>query len=195
MKKQKVQMIIVLCILVLGVGGYMAAKNMPKEDETTVVSENHTVTNVAQDDVVEMTYLYEGSIIELVKENDVWKSKEDKSLTLNQTQIETMLGYVCSISTDTVIPDPESLAEYGLTNPTNTICLTLSDGSIVQVLIGDYLDITGENYILLAGDAQVYTVSSYIATSFEKSLDDLIEVVEEEDEELSATEETIAAEE
>ena len=190
MKKQKIQMIFILCILVLCVGGYLAAKNMPKEEAETVVSESHTVTNVTQTDVVEMTYLYEGDIVELVKENDEWKSKEDVSLTLNQTLITTMLGYVCQITSYTIITDVEALADYGLTNPSNTICLTLNDGSVVQVLVGDYLDITGDNYILLAGDPNVYTISSYTVNSFQKSLDDLI--AEEEETEETTLSTTIA---
>lgn len=40
------------------------------------------------------------------------------------------------------------------------------------------MDMTGEYYALVAGDSKVYTISSYIASVFEKSLDDLI-VVEE----------------
>lgn len=175
MKKQKRQLIIIICILVLCVGGYLGAKNIPKEEDIEVGTENHTVTSINQDEVTEISYLYEGEIIEIIKEEDVFKYKADKSLALDQSVISNMLSYVCSIDTDTVIENPDSLAEYGLTNPKNTICLTLADGRVVQLLIGDYLDITGEYYILLAGDAKVYTVSSYIPASFEKSVDDLIE--------------------
>ena len=38
------------------------------------------------------------------------------------------------------------------------------------------MDMTGEYYALVAGDSKVYTISSYIASIFEKSLDDLIAV-------------------
>ena len=179
MKKQKRQLLIIIGILILCMGGYFLAKKMPKEEEVTVGTESHTVTSITQEEVTEISYLYEGDIIELIKEDDVWKSKKDKALLLDQTAIGNMLSYVCSITTDTVIENPESLEEYGLTNPENTVCLTLSDGSIVQLLIGDYLDITGEYYALLAGDTNVYTVSSYIPSVFAKSLDMLVEVVEE----------------
>ena len=182
MKKQQAQMLILFCILVLCVGGYLVAGTLPEEEEITVTSKSYTVTNVNEDEIVEMTYLYEGQIIELVKENDIWKSKEDAALNLNQSVIENMVGYAAKITTDTVIEEPEALADYGLSNPANTICLTLSDNSIMQVLVGDYLDITNENYILLAGDSKVYTISSYIINSFNKSIEDLIMVEETENE-------------
>ena len=35
------------------------------------------------------------------------------------------------------------------------------------------MDMTGEYYALVAGDSKVYKISSYIASVFEKSLDDL----------------------
>ncbi len=179
MKKQKKQFFIIICILVLCVGGYLIAKNLPEEEETTVGTKSHTVTSITQSEVAGLSYLYEGNIIELVKEDEVWKNNEDKSLSLDQTVVSNMLSYVCSITTETVIENPESLAEYGLTNPENTISLTLSDGSNVQLLIGDYLDINGEYYALLAGDTKVYTISSYIPSTFNKSLD-LLVVKEEE---------------
>lgn len=182
MKKQKVQIWIFLIVLVICVFGYLAAKQLP-EEETAVSSEAQTVSNVVKENVVELSYIYEGEIIELVKNEDAWQLKEDDSIKLDQDQIETMLGYVCSISTDTVIEEPEDLVNYGLSNPANTICLTLKDGGVVQLLIGDCMDITGEYYALLAGDPKVYTISSYIVTNFEKSLDELIDTTEETTEE------------
>lgn len=187
MKKQNAQLIVLVTVLILCICGYFVVKGMP-EEETEVTSQSYTVSNVDQNDVIEMSYFYEGEIINLIKTNDEWKLKDDASVNLEQSVIETMLGYVCSITTDTVIESPESLAEYGLTNPSNTICLTLSDESVVQLLIGDYMDITGEYYALLAGDSKVYTISSYIASSFQKSTLDLI--AEEEEETTEAVEET-----
>lgn len=179
MRKQKKQFLIIICVLVLCMGGYFMAKNMPKEEESAVGAEKHTVTSVVQDDITEISYLYEDSIVELVKEDGVWKSKEDKSLSLDQTAVTTMLSYVCSITTDVVIENPENVDDYGLNSPENTICLTLADGGNIQLLIGDYLDITGEYYAQIAGDTNVYTISSYIPSYFHKSIDMLVETVEE----------------
>lgn len=174
MKKQKIQLLLLCVVLALCVGGYFAAKQIPKE-ETNVISDEHTVLNVKKEDVIEISYFYDGEIIDLVKNEEEWYAKDNSETALNQSQIETMLGYVCNITTDTVIESPEMLANYGLSNPSNTICLTLEDESVVQLLIGDCMSITGDYYALLAGDSKVYTISSYIVTSFQKSLDDLID--------------------
>lgn len=177
MKKQSAQLLILVTILILCVGGYFAVRSLPEETEVT--SESYTVSQIDKETVVEISYLNEGEIIELKKEDDTWSLVSDPSIALEQSKIDTMLGYVCSISTDTVIEGVDSLEEYGLTNPSNTICLTLEDGSAVQFLIGDYMDMTGDYYLLLAGDVNVYTVSSYIPSAFEKSVEDLTATEEE----------------
>jgi len=179
MKKQKRQFLIIICILVLCVGGYFAAKNIPEEEEIAVGTESHTVTSITESEVTGISYLYDGDIVELVKEDEVWKSKDDKSLSLEQTAVTTMLSYVCSITTDTVIENPQNTDEFGLNNPENTICITLADKSSVQLMIGDYLDITGEYYAQIAGDENVYTISSYIPSYFHKSVDMLVESEDE----------------
>ena len=69
MRKQNIQMLVLVSILVLCILGYLLVKAMP-EEETQVNSQSHMVTNVIQEDVVEISYLYEGDIIELAKEND-----------------------------------------------------------------------------------------------------------------------------
>ena len=178
MKKQRIQIWILLCVLTVCIFGYLAAKKLAKEEALEEVTDEQTVTNVEKEKVKELSYLYEGEMIELVKNADVWKAKADSTLELEQELIDTMVGYVCNISTDTVIEEPEELVNYGLSNPVNTICLTLDDESVIQVLIGDYMELTGEYYALVSGDPKVYTISSYIVTDFEKALDDLI--VEEE---------------
>lgn len=178
MKKQKMQTIILLVLLVICVLGYLITKKMPDEEETQVSSEKQTVTNVDKEKVIGLSYLCEGKIIELTKTENGWKAENDITLELEQETVETMLGYACNITTDTVIDEPEELANYGLSNPANTICLTLEDECVIQILIGDCMEMTGEYYVLLAGDPKVYTISEYIVTNFEKTLEELVAEVE-----------------
>ena len=73
----------------------------------------------------------------------------------------------------------EDASIYGLTEPTMTILV--SDGTTsYTVLVGDYNDVTGTQYICLENDmSTVYTTSSYTVSDFEGGIDDLI--VEEEE--------------
>lgn len=179
MKKQKIQIFILMVILVFCILGYFIIKNSNQNKEE-VEDTSITVTDVASENVVEMEYIYDGKTITFIKENDTWYDKEDKSIPIMQSEITTMLNYACKITTNTSIPDAEDLSVYGLLNPANMVSLTLTDGSVVQLMIGDYLSITGEYYAKTAGDDTVYTIPSYCVAAFEKSVDDLTEVTETE---------------
>lgn len=175
MKKQRIQLILIVIVLILLIGGYFWVKNMNTQKEADKKNESSavSVTNVVQDDVTEMEYLKDGKTITLIREGTLWYDKEDKGITLQQSDINTMLSYACSISTETVIEQPQELSEYGLDNLYNTISLTLKDSSVVQIMIGDYLSISGEYYAMTSGDSMVYTIPSYYVSAFDKSIEDL----------------------
>lgn len=180
MKKQKIQLIFFAVILILCASGYFLIKNVNEKKAAEKVEDTDTisVTKINQNDVTEIEYIYNGETIDFVKEGDTWKYKEDKTIPILQSEITTMLGYVCSITSDTQIDAPSDLSVYGLKNPSNTVSITLSDGSVVQVMIGDYLSINGMYYAMTTGDSNVYTIPSYTATCFDKSVEDLTETQE-----------------
>ncbi|WP_320912192.1 DUF4340 domain-containing protein, partial [Eisenbergiella porci] len=78
---------------------------------------------------------------------------------------------------------PENLAEYGLDNPAGTITAVLENGSSVILHVGNKNDITGDYYVRLEGNSQVYAVSSYIVTAFDREAADFIEETPETTEE------------
>lgn len=180
MKKQKVQLIVVAILLVLCIAGYFIIKNVNKNTEQEATTTTITVTNVESDNVKEIEYIYNGEAIAFIKDGDTWYYKNDKNITILQSEITTMLGYVCNVMTSTKIDNPEVLSVYGLDNPENTISMTLSDGSVVQIIVGDYLSITGEYYAMTSGDDAVYTIPSYCVSAFGKSIDELTETTETE---------------
>ena len=169
MKKQKVQLIVVAILLVLCIAGYFIIKNVNKNTEQEATTTTITVTNVESDNVKEIEYIYNGEAIAFIKDGDTWYYKNDKNITILQSEITTMLGYVCNVMTSTKIDNPE-----------NTISMTLSDGSVVQIIVGDYLSITGEYYAMTSGDDAVYTIPSYCVSAFGKSIDELTETTETE---------------
>lgn len=174
MKKQKNQIIVVGVILILLVISYVFVKKMNFDDTTEEETESYTITNLSDDDVVKMQYTNNQKQLEFVKEDDTWHTTEDESLTLDQDAISTMISYACNITCKTQIVKPEDLSQYGLMEPANTIVLTLSNQDTVTIYIGDYITMTGEYYLMKEGDENVYAVDSYYASSFEKSLDDLL---------------------
>lgn len=84
--------------------------------------------------------------------------------------------------------DYDTLSDYGLDTPSNTI--TMADGTnTVTLLLGNKNEMLSQYYVKREEEDTVYLVSVSLETVFGKSVGDLTEV-EESTEELSATEST-----
>ena len=121
--------------------------------------------------------------LNFVKEDDTWYNADDREMNLDQTEISALINNIDHITTDTVVETPENLAEYGLDNPAGTITAVLENGSSVILHVGNKNDITGDYYVRLEGNSQVYAVSSYIVTAFDREPADFIEETPETTEE------------
>lgn len=176
MKKQKIQMIVILVLLVLCAGGYyfVSHTNLEDEQEEVNVSTIH-LTNAEAESIVEISFYFDTKLQTYVKEDGIWYWKDDKSINIKQSDLKNMTSYICSISPSKVISDPSDLTEYGLDNPMNVISFVTEDGTIQCLYIGDYFDMDGTNFAKVDGDDNVYTVASYYANTFTKSLTDLTE--------------------
>lgn len=182
MKKQRIQMIIILVLLVIcACGYYFVSHNDLEETEEVNVSTIH-LTNAQADSIENLSFYYNGELQKYTKENDIWYFESDKSLEISQSDLKNMVTYICSISPSKVISDPSGLEEYGLDNPANTISFTTTDGVTQTLYIGDYFDMDGTNFARIDGDNNVYTVASYYANTFAKNVSDLV-VTEEAEEE------------
>lgn len=195
MKKQKIQILILLVLCIVCVGGYFIIRNHTFETEEETVSVD--VTNFNKDDVTELIVSGDHDV-HLVKTDDTWTESSLPDETISESTVNMLLNEIDNITTDeTVVEAPEDLSEYGLDEPFRTITAVLSDGSQVVIYAGNKSDLLSEYYIKVEGDDNVYLVSSYIVTDFDKTTEDFIEETETETatEETTETETTDAADE
>ena len=171
MKKQKIQILILLVLCIVCVGGYFIIRNHTFETEEETVSVD--VTNFNKDDVTELI-LSGDHEVHLVKTDDAWTESSLPDETIKES------------TTETVVEAPEDLSQYGLEEPFRTITAVLSDGTQVVIYAGNKSDLLSEYYIKVEGDDNVYLVSSNIVTDFDKDPEDFIDETETE----TATEET-----
>ena len=167
MKKQKIQILILLVLCIVCVGGYFIIRNHTFETEEETVSVD--VTNFNKDDVTELI-LSGDHEVHLVKSDDVWTENSLPDETIKESTVNT----------------PEDLSQYGLEEPFRTITAVLSDGTQVVIYAGNKSDLLSEYYIKVEGNDNVYLVSSNIVTDFDKDPEDFIDETETE----TATEET-----
>lgn len=183
MKKQKIQMCILLAVCGLCVGGYFAISRHEfeiKEELSEVL-----VTDFNKDDVTGLTVSgdYE---LKLVKGDDgVWKEESIPEKTIKQESVNMLLSEIDNITTsETVIEAPEDLSQYGLDEPFRTITAELSDGTSVTLCAGAKSDLLSKYYVKTESGESVYMVDSYIVEDFAKMPEELVE------EETTGTEDT-----
>lgn len=178
MKKQKIQILILLVLCIVCVGGYFIIRNHTFETEEETVSVD--VTNFNKDDVTELI-LSGDHEVHLVKSDDVWTENSLPDETIKESTVNTLLNEIANITTtETVVEAPEDLSQYGLEEPFRTITAVLSDGTQVVIYAGNKSDLLSEYYIKVEGDDNVYLVSSNIVTDFDKDPEDFIDETETE---------------
>lgn len=174
MKKQKIQMCILLAVCGLCVGGYFAISRHEfeiKEELSEVL-----VTDFNKDGVTGLTVSgdYE---LKLVKGDDgVWKEESIPEKAIKQESVNMLLSEIDNITTsETVIEAPEDLSQYGLDEPFRTITAELSDGTSVTLCAGAKSDLLSKYYVKTEGGESVYMVDSYIVEDFAKTPEELVE--------------------
>ena len=190
MKKKKVQMIVLVIAALLCVGAYFLIRSLDLEEET---EETETViTDFSSEDVTELTVSGDISL-DFTREDGEWKEKSIPDEAIVQGEVDTLVSRISSLATtETVLEAPSDLSEYGLSEPFRTVTATLSDQTSVTVHMGNESSLLGKYYIQVEGDDNVYLISAYIVSGFEKTPEDFIE--EEETTEEAETEETAAEE-
>ena len=199
MKKQKIQILILLVLCIVCVGGYFIIRNHTFETEEETVSVD--VTNFNKDDVTELIlsgdHIYKmdySKMLAFHKEKNADATWTESSLpdeTIKESTVNTLLNEIANITTtETVVEAPEDLSQYGLEEPFRTITAVLSDGTQVVIYAGNKSDLLSEYYIKVEGDDNVYLVSSNIVTDFDKDPEDFIDETETETETADSADET-----
>lgn len=176
MKKQKKQLI-ALCILLLicivawvGLTKWNKSQEQKKQEEEE--ASKVTVTDVNTEDVNAFSYQYNNETLSFVKEDDTWYYEADKSISLDQDTMETLIATTAQLTAEQKIKDYEDLSEYGLETPSNTITLTTGDGT-TTLLIGNKNDMLSQYYVKTDQSDSIYLAGSAVYTTYQKGIADL----------------------
>lgn len=198
MKKQKTQFIILCVVLAVFCGAFFGLKAFNKHQEEKEAQkeedEKISLTGMDAEKITEFSYRDDGEEITFVKEDDTWYYQADKSVSIKQTSITSMLSNVETITASRKIEAPEDTGEYGFDEPQNMIRLKGSDQELT-ITIGMYNSMTSQYYLMLSGDDSVYLVDSTIYSAFQKSVEDVTEEPEEDASDDGSTDEGSADEE
>ena len=182
MKKQPKQFLLLLVALVLLVGGYFGLRAYNKasaeKEEQALQEATVTMIDAAVEDVVAFSYDYNGELYTYEKEDGIWYYAPNHSLNLQQGMVSGMLEKFTPLVSLQKIDNVTDYAQYGLDDQAKTMTIRTADAEY-KVYVGTYNSITAACYFKMEGDPSVYVTTSAIAGSFNKTVEDLIEVPEE----------------
>jgi hypothetical protein len=179
MKKQKTQLIVVLVILLICVGGYFGLRHYNSVIEAQEAEAEYTILTVAEDDITQVVSSNENGELNITKVDGTWTFTDDDTQNVDQDTVSTMLSNVLEVTSDQAISDVTDMSVYGLDEPVVTITLVTTDGSHT-LKFGDFNETNSLYYMQFDDETTVYTVSSSIYTAFSKTNEDLVAEEEEE---------------
>ena len=176
MKRQKKQFLILVILFIHCVAAYVGIRiynqKQSENEEAKEAAEKITLTDLKSDDITAFSYQYEDQTLEFVKEEDTWYYNKDKTIPIDLSKITSMLSGILSVEATDKITDYDSLSDYGLDNPSNTITVTTADGT-TTLKVGSENTMLSEYYLMKDEDQTVYLSSTSVGTSFAKSVEDL----------------------
>lgn len=115
-----------------------------------------------------------GDVIHLKRNAGKWQITAPRILPADSEAVSSLLSTLSSVNADHVIEDKAASVEpYGLAQPSVKVGIVESNNKTRELLIGDQTPAGTAAYAELGGDPRVFTVASYIKSSFDKSTDDL----------------------
>ena len=178
MKKQKIQMLVIVVILLLCIVAYFLAtryaKQQEQRDKDSETQGQVNLTVIDPDDVDAFSYIADGTTYSYTKNKDTWTCENDTSLKMDADSIATLLGNLKKITAAEAIDDYDSIADYGLDQPQNTITVTCGNET-TTIDIGDYNEMLQEYYIKISGDDKIYLADSTLKDVFSKKPDTMVQ--------------------
>lgn len=112
--------------------------------------------------------------VELANLAGTWTITKPAAMAADQDAVSMLTGSVATLNADRLIDEhPSNLGDFGLTTPSEEVDLTLKGGKTTKLLLGSDTPASTGVYAKLDSDPKVYTIPTYLKTSFDKTVNDL----------------------
>lgn len=178
MAKKKTGTLLVGCaaVVVLGIAYAGVVKyNSYVEEKEAEESEAARIYMTNLEAVTSIQYGDGADALLFKKEDDTWQYAEDEEFSVKQTKLETLENYLTQLEATRKFSEPDELDGYGLSEPSEVICFTDSDGEEYTLSIGSQTD-TSEYYAMISGDDSVYTISTTVPNAISHELYDFLQM-------------------
>ncbi len=115
MKKQKVQLIIILVLLLIFAGSYLGLKQYNKVQDKKSSTDTYTALTLDKSAITEMKIAMASGETDLVKKADVWVLSSDEAQKIDQDTVSTMLEDIEKITANNKIDNVSSTGNVEFT--------------------------------------------------------------------------------
>lgn len=181
MKKQKIQLAVLLAALLLLAAAIPGVKYMNEKREAKAADaaqaeeDSKVIIDVAYEDIIKLAYDYEDETYTFEKKDGVWYAAEDHTLNIQEYSIKGMLTGLTPFAAQQVIENVTDFSQYGLEQPQRSITFETASASHI-LYVGDHNALTGTYYICMPSESKVYVVEQTVVTRFNKTVEDVTEV-------------------
>ena len=195
MRKQKIQLVVLLAAFLLFALGFYAAKSISareEEKERAKEAGEYTALSFDADDLVKLEIEREEGNLELDFHEGKWsfvkdinlemeeQNEEEKGYEVNASVADELRDTLANLTSQNEIAAGEDENEYGLDQPSMTITVTLSDGAEHSVEVGSLNAMLQAYYIRVDHSDTLYTMSETDHDLLCKTDTDLAQEVSEE---------------
>lgn len=174
MRKQKIQLVVLLAAFLFFALGFYAAKSISareEEKERAKEAGEYTALSFDADDLVKLEIEREDGNLELDFHEGKWsfvkdinlemeeKDEEKKTYEVNTSAADELRDTLANLTSQNEIAAGEDESEYGLDKPAMTITVTLSDGAEHSVEVGSLNSMLQAYYIRVDHSDTLYTMS------------------------------------
>jgi Domain of unknown function (DUF4340) len=170
-------LLIALSVLAVLAGGVYWSNRQTKIDESKPPKDaSPKIVSIPETEVTQLEFKRKDGAPTIIKRGsgNKWEMVAPTALPVDQEAASGVVNALNPLSSDQLIDEKASnLAAFGLAQPAFELTVTKKDGKTQEVQIGDEVPTGGDVYVKLAGDARVYTMSSSMKTSLDKTAQDL----------------------
>jgi hypothetical protein len=157
---------LLLVIVCIGAFWYASSKDFFREKK----AEPTVLAAVKKEEVQSIQIQTPENQVELGFKDNAWVMTKPSALPLNTNLVEGWINSYGLLTSDKVIEEKAAdLAAYGLDKPTQAYKVTLRDGSVKTIQVGEALPIQGYYYAKVDGSSTVYQVGEQALQGLNKT--------------------------
>ena len=172
--KRSGKMILLLLVAVALCGGYLAVQHFSQKETVEAEDVQISLLNAEADDVNGLSWETDGEAVTLKKQDGLWRLDGDDAFPVDQDAAQQLANSVANLTASRRLTGVETLSDYGLEQPTFAVTVTLADGDWHLISQGSINALSGDAYVQVSGDSDVYITSDAPADAFDLGREDLL---------------------